>query len=145
MKMVSACLAGIPCRYDGQARGRDEMAALAQSGGALIFCPETLGGLKIPREPSEIVGGDGFDVLDENARVMSRDGKDVTVEFIRGAQAVLGLCRKVGAQEVLVKSKSPSCGAGRIYDGTFTGTIRPGYGVAAALLKRNHIKVVEID
>jgi uncharacterized protein YbbK (DUF523 family) len=145
MKLVSACLAGVPCRYDGQARCREEIAALVRSGEARVFCPEALGGLESPREPSEIVGGDGFDVLDGKARVMSRGGKDVTGEFVRGAEAVLALCRKYGAEEVLLKSKSPSCGVGKIYDGTFTNTLRPGFGVTAALLKRNRIKIVEID
>jgi uncharacterized protein YbbK (DUF523 family) len=145
MKLVSACLAGIPCRYDGQARGMEEIVSLISSGEARTFCPETLGGLKIPRVPSEIVGGDGGDVLDGRAAVMSRDGQDVTTEFIKGAQAVLELCRKFGVDDVLLKSKSPSCGVGRIYDGTFAGTLRPGDGVTAALLKRNNIKVVEIE
>lgn len=145
MKLVSACLAGEPCRYDGQAKGRAEVAALVKMGEALAFCPETLGGLKIPRVPSEIVGGDGEDVLDGRAKVMSRDGKNVTAEFILGAEATLELCRKTGITEALLKSKSPSCGVGRIYDGTFTGTLRPGDGVTAALLKRNHINIVEIE
>lgn len=145
MKLISACLAGIPCRYDGQAKGRADMTELVKSGQARTFCPETLGGLKIPRVPSEIVGGDGFDVLDGKAKVMARDGTEVTVQFIKGAEAVLALCRELGAGEVLLKSKSPSCGIGRIYNGTFTGTLAPGDGVTAALLKRNHIKVVEID
>jgi uncharacterized protein YbbK (DUF523 family) len=145
MKLVSACLAGIPCRYDGQARGREGMTALVKAGEARTFCPETMGGLRIPRSPSEIVGGDGYDVLDGKAKVMSKDGRDVTAKFIKGAQAVLEQYRKLGAEEVLLKSKSPSCGVGRIYDGTFTGTLKPGDGVTVALLKRNHIKVVEID
>jgi uncharacterized protein YbbK (DUF523 family) len=145
MKFVSACLAGIPCRYDGQAKGRAEIVELVKSGQTCTFCPETLGGLKIPRVPSEIVGGDGGDVLDGRAKVLSEEGTDVTAEFIAGAAAVLALCRKSGDVEVLMKSKSPSCGVGRIYDGSFTGTLRPGDGVTTALLKRNHIKVVEID
>lgn len=145
MKLVSACLIGVPCRYDGQARRREEMAELVRSGEARAFCPEALGGLESPREPSEIVGGDGFDVLDGRAKVVSRGGRDVTADFVRGAEAVLALCRKYGAEEVLLKSKSPSCGVGRIYDGTFTKTLRPGFGVTAAVLKRNNIKVVEID
>lgn len=145
MKLVSACLAGIPCRYDGQSRGREEIVALVEAGEARAFCPEASGGLRIPRVPSEIVDGDGHDVLDGRAKVMSKDGRDVTAEFIKGAQAVLELCRKTGVEEVLLKSKSPSCGVGKIYDGTFTGTLRPGDGVTAALLKRNHIKVVEIE
>lgn len=145
MKLVSACLAGIPCRYDGQAKGREDIIALVKAGEARTFCPETLGGLRIPRVPSEIVGGDGTDVLDGRARVMSREGADLTSEFILGAQAVLELCRRLGASEVLLKAKSPSCGIGRIYDGSFTGKIRPGDGVTAALLKRNNINVVEIE
>lgn len=145
MKLISACLTGIPCRYDGESRGREEMRALAESGEARVFCPETLGGLKIPRVPSEIVGGDGEDVLAGRARVMSRDGEDLTHAFIKGAEAVLALCRKYGAGEVLLKAKSPSCGVGRIYDGTFTGTLRSGDGVTAAMLKRNGIRVVEIE
>lgn len=145
MKLVSACLAGIPCRYDGQSRPNEEMAALVKAGEARTFCPETLGGLKIPRVPSEIVGGCGEDVLDGRAKVMSEDGKDVTEEFLAGAHATLDLCRKLGAEEVLLKSKSPSCGVGRIYDGTFSKTLRSGDGVTAALLKRNGIRVVEID
>jgi uncharacterized protein YbbK (DUF523 family) len=145
MKLISACLAGIPCRYDGQAKGSAVMMELEKSGQVRTFCPETLGGLEIPRVPSEIVGGDGNDVLDGKAKVMSRDGVDVTAAFIRGAEAVLALCRKFGVDEVLLKSKSPSCGVGRIYDGSFTGTLHSGDGVTAALLKRNSIIVVEID
>jgi uncharacterized protein YbbK (DUF523 family) len=145
MKLLSACLAGVPCRYDGQARGRAEMAALVKSGEARTFCPETFGGLKIPREPAEIVGGDGYDVLDGRARVMSQDGRDVTAEFLQGAEAVLALCQKLEVSEVLLKSKSPSCGVGRIYDGTFSRTLRAGDGVTAALLKRNGIPVIETE
>ena len=143
--LVSACLAGIPCRYDGKSRGREEIIALVKAGRARTFCPEVLGGLKIPRAPSEIVGGDGGDVLDGKAKVMSRDGEDLTTEFIGGANAVLDLCRKSGTNEVLLKSKSPSCGVGKVHDGTFSGTLRMGDGVTAALLKRNGIKVVEIE
>lgn len=145
MKLVSACLAGIPCRYDGQSRGREDIVSLVKSGEARTFCPEAMGGLKIPRVPSEIIGGDGGDVLDGRAAVKSRDGRDVTAEFIKGAEAVLELCRRLGAEEVQLKSKSPSCGVGRIYDGTFTATLRPGDGVTTALLKRNNVKVVEIE
>ena len=145
MKLISACLAGVPCRYDGQSKGRESAAVLAQRGEAVLFCPETLGGLPIPRPPSEIIGGDGEDVLDGRAKVMSRTGDDVTQAFIAGAQATLALCREHGADEVWLKSKSPSCGVGRIYNGTFSGELRLGDGVTAALLKRNRIKVVEID
>lgn len=144
MILVSACLAGIPCRYDGTAKDNERVRALIESGEARPLCPETLGGLKIPRVPSEIVGGDGADVLDGRAKVMSREGEDRTQEFLCGAQATLELCRKHGATEVWLKAKSPSCGVGHIYDGTFSGALRPGDGVTAALLRRNGVKVVEI-
>ena len=144
MILVSACLAGIPCRYDGQSKPDERIKEMVKRGEAKVFCPETLGGLKIPRVPSEIVGGDGDDVLDGQAKVLSRDGEDRTAHFIAGARATLELCRKHGVTEVWLKAKSPSCGVGRIYDGTFSGTLRPGDGVTAALLRRNGVKVVEI-
>lgn len=144
MILVSACLAGVSCRYDGQSKAVENIAELVKRGEAKVFCPETLGGLKIPRVPSEIAGGDGENVLQGRARVMSRDGVDRTEEFLAGAYATLELCRKHGAAEVWLKAKSPSCGVGRIYDGTFTGTLRTGDGVTAALLRRNGIQVVEI-
>lgn len=144
MILVSACLAGVPCRYDGQSKAVENIADLVKRGEAKVFCPETLGGLKIPRVPSEIIGGDGEDVLQGRARVMSRDGVDRTEEFLAGAYATLELCRKHDASEVWLKAKSPSCGVGRIYDGTFTGTLRAGDGVTTALLRRNGVQVVEI-
>ena len=145
MILVSACLAGKPVRYDGRSKESTAVLARLQSEPHILFFPEALGGLSIPREPSEIVGGDGADVLYGRARVLSRIGTDVTAAFIKGAKATLALCRKHGADEVWLKSKSPSCGVGRMYDGTFTGTLRAGDGVTAALLKRNHITVVEMD
>lgn len=144
MILVSACLAGVPCRYDGQSKTDERISELVKRGDAKVFCPETLGGLKIPRVPSEIIDGDGEDVLQGRAQVMSRDGVDRTEEFLAGAYATLELCRKHDAREVWLKAKSPSCGVGRIYDGTFTGTLRTGDGVTTALLRRNGIQVVEI-
>lgn len=136
-RAVSACLLGKPCRYDG---GSKPHATVAQSlGDALPVCPECLGGLPIPRAPSEIQGGDGADVLAGRARVMSRDGQDVTEAFVKGAKAALQLCREV--QEAVLKARSPSCGVGAIYDGSFSGHCRPGDGVTAALLRANGIRV----
>ena len=112
--------------------------------GAHLGCPECLGGLQIPREPAEIVGGNGFDVLDGTACVRTRDGRDVTQAYLAGARAFAEKARRLRAQEIVLKSKSPSCGLSRIYDGTHTGVLRDGPGVAAALLLREGFAVREI-
>ena len=138
---VSACLLGQPCRYDGGAKEKAEIAALAREEDILPVCPECLGGLPVPRAPSEIVGGDGADVLAGRARVRSKDGTDVTDLFLAGAYRALELCRQAGVQEAVLKARSPSCGAGVIYDGSFGGGRRPGWGVFAALLRQNGIRV----
>lgn len=141
--VASACLGGLPCRYDGGSCPDPEIMALAGTGGADLACPECLGGLAIPREPSEIVGGDGEDVLDGRAKVVSRSGRDVTAEYLAGAQAFLRQVRETGAEEVVLKAKSPSCGLRQIYDGTHSGRLRPGPGVTAALLRRSGIRIRE--
>ncbi|MBE5785424.1 MAG: DUF523 domain-containing protein [Clostridiales bacterium] len=142
---VSACLAGEHCRYDGRANS-DPRAGEMYEGGALCICPECLGGLPTPRDPSEIVGGDGADVLDGKARVLTKTGKDVTEAFLRGAEKTLCLCRERGVTQAFLKARSPSCGCGVIYDGTFSGSCIPGDGVTAALLKRSGIRVfTELD
>lgn len=140
--MLSACLAGINCVYDGTNKFNPVFARLYKSGEAIVFCPEVLGGLKIPHSPSEIVGGDGFAVLEARAKVLSKDGKDVTSFFIKGAENVLAIARKHNINKVILKSKSPSCGCGLIFDGHFSGKLVHGYGVTAAFLKKNGIEVV---
>ena len=144
MIVVSACLAGKKCRYDGSAKTNGEVMRLVREGKAVCACPEAMSGLKIPRPPAEIRGGDGFDVLCGRAGVYNKEGKCVTQEFLNGARKFLAYVRKNGADEVWLKSKSPSCGAGRIYDGTFEGVLREGCGVTCALLLKSGIKVVEI-
>lgn len=138
---VSRCLLGEPCRYDGKSKN-----AYINSGsfknGIYGICPECAGGLTIPREPCEIKGGDGNDVLDGKARVISRDGADRTAEYIKGAYEILLQLKAHNINKAIMKSKSPSCGCGTVYDGTFTGTLRPGDGVACALLKRHGIEVI---
>ena len=141
MIAVSACLAGTPCRYDGRTNANEEAIEMANAKGAVSICPECLGGLPTPRESAEIVGGDGGDVLDGKAGVLTQSGRDVTEAFLRGAYAALALCREHGISKALLKAKSPSCGCGSIYDGTFSRTLMVGDGVTAALLKRNGIAV----
>ncbi len=141
MTAVSACLAGKPCRYDGGANPNDRAVALAAEGRCICICPECLGGLPTPREPAEIMGGDGADVLDGRARVVTRSGMDVTEAFLMGAYAAMALCREHGVSEAMLKARSPSCGCGNVYDGTFSHSLRAGDGVTAALLRRSGIAV----
>ncbi len=145
--IVSACLAGIPCRYDGKAQRNEAVAALVEAGLAVPVCPECLGGLPTPRVPAELVGGSGEDVLDGKARVIASDGEtrlDVTDAFIKGANAALEAAREAGADEAILKANSPSCGFGTIYDGSFSGAKAAGSGVAAALLAANGLKVKSV-
>lgn len=123
--IVSACLMGVGCRYDGESRGREDISRLAEKYTLIPVCPEIYGGLPTPRTPAEIVG----------VRVLTRDGRDVTAEYERGAAATLKIAEITGAKKALLKERSPSCGTGSVYDGTFTGALRPGDGVAAALLR----------
>ena len=143
--LISACLLGVNCRYDG-GNSRDENAiSLHQSDELIPVCPEETGGLPTPRPAVEIVGGDGNDVLDGKARVLTADGVDKTEEFLKGAQFALELAQSQSATSVILKSKSPSCGCGEIYDGSFSRTLISGDGVTTALLKRHGIEVISIS
>lgn len=108
------------------------------------MCPEVLGGLSTPRRPAEIVGGDGADVLDGRAVVVTDEGEDVTEEFVAGARAVADLAAEHGIERAVLQSRSPSCGCGSIYDGSFGGTLVDGDGVLAALLVRRGVTVTSI-
>jgi len=137
MKIVSACLAGINCRYDGKNKLNRKVQALVKKGEAIVICPEQLGGLSTPREPASLTG-DGYDVLKGRAKVLTKSGKDVTKNFIKGTKEVLRLAKLLKVKEAILKSKSPSCGSGRIL---VSDRLVKGDGVTAALLKKNGIKV----
>lgn len=141
MIIVSACLAGLNTRYDGKASIDEEVYRLVKEGKAIPVCPEQLGGLATPRLPSEIRGGTGSDVLEGRAVVVNAKGEDVTENYLRGAYEVLKLARQVGAEKVILKARSPSCGFGCIYDGTFSRKLVEGNGVTAELLKREGLLV----
>ncbi|MFE0020994.1 DUF523 domain-containing protein [Amycolatopsis sp. NPDC059021] len=143
--LVSACLAGVPCRYDGAAKTSPEIVALVESGRAVPFCAEVASGLSTPRRPAEIVDGDGEAVLDGRARVVDDRGSDVTAQFIAGAELAFVAAREHGVEEAVLTPRSPSCGCGEIYDGSFGGVRRAGNGVTAALLLRNGITVRSPD
>lgn len=134
IRALSACLAGLPCRYDGCSKGYSIYEYEAEQG-ALLLCPEELGGLDTPRIAAEIVGGSGYDVLNGKAKVINSVGVDVTKQFVLGAYRALAMVQSVGVSAVVLKQNSPSCGTMYIYDGTFQKQLVPHMGVSAALLK----------
>ena len=141
---VSACLLGINTRYDGGSRPlpEDIKSKLYDKYIILPICPEAAAGLPSPRPPSEIEPGfDGESVLNGKGRVFIRTGKDITAEFLSGADKVLNKVLSEKCGKVLMKEKSPSCGKRYIYDGYFSGVLKEGSGTAAALLKGKNIEV----
>lgn len=143
--LVSACLVGQKCRYDGRDKTNEAVFSLRGLYQFVPICPELLGGLPIPREPSEISGGTGYDVLAGKSRVVGKSGEDKTSYFMAGAKQTLDLATSIGIKKAVFKSKSPSCGCGEIPDGSFSGKLINGDGVATALLKQNGIEVYTED
>ena len=132
--LISACLIGRECKYCGGSNilGGDVLSALREKYELIPVCPESDGGLPTPRDPSERIGD----------KVMSISGRDVTAEYQKGAEIALALAKGNACETALMKEQSPSCGSGSIYDGTFSGRLIPGYGVAAELLRANGIEVL---
>ncbi|MCX5642740.1 MAG: DUF523 domain-containing protein [Candidatus Omnitrophica bacterium] len=135
MKICSACLLGIRCRYDGKSKANKKIIKLLEKEVLVPVCPEQLGGLSTPRKTSEQRGG----------RVITESGRDVTRNLKEGAKEVLKLAGLLGVKEAILKQRSPSCGCGKIPDGSFSRRIIKGDGVTAALLKKNGIKVLTED
>ncbi len=133
--LISACLLGIGCRYDGKRVKKIDIEALRNRYNLIPICPEIYGGLSTPRTPSERVGD----------RVIMKDGRDVTENFLRGAEAAYEIALANSVTKALLKAKSPSCGKGKIYDGSFSGTLTEGDGVAAELLLAHGIAVYTED
>ena len=132
LKICSACLLGVKCRYDGKSKPDSKVINLAKKEILIPVCPEQLGGLSTPREPAEQKG----------RKVVTKSGKDVTENFERGAEQVLKLAELFNIKVAILKQRSPSCGCGQIYDGNFSGTIIKGDGVTTSLLKSKGFKVV---
>ena len=130
--LISACLMGIKCRYDGGRKPLSCLDELMEKHVLIPVCPEVLGGLPTPRVPAERIG----------EKVMTKDGRDVTANYEQGAQEALRLARMAGCTHALLKERSPSCGYGTIYDGSFTGGLCKGYGVCGELLKKHGIEVL---
>jgi uncharacterized protein YbbK (DUF523 family) len=138
--LVSACLVGEACRFDGRSKHSEQVLAVLEGKEVVPVCPEVGGGMPIPRPPVELSGGTGVDVWAGRARALEREaGVDRTEAFKRGAQLALEACRKFGATVALLKEKSPSCGTQRVYEAS---VLRPGEGVTAALLRSEGIVVL---
>lgn len=132
MIMISACLCGIDCKYNGKNNKNDKCVELLKANKAICFCPEQLGGLTTPRIPSEI----------RSDKVVSKEGIDVTYNFIRGAKEALKIAQTTGIKKAIMKDGSPSCGVHYIYDGTFSGNKIEGMGITTRLFLSNNIEVI---
>ncbi|WP_027339629.1 DUF523 domain-containing protein [Halonatronum saccharophilum] len=135
MYIVSACLAGVRCRYNGEGSNNGIVTKLVEEGRAISVCPEVLGGLEIPRMPCEIVNQEGEE------KVLTKEGDDFTDKFILGAQKTLEIAKVVGAKVAILKARSPSCGYGQVYNGNFSGKLVEGNGFTAQLLVDNGLKI----
>jgi uncharacterized protein YbbK (DUF523 family) len=137
MYLISACLGGVNCRYDGKNSENQLIMKLIKEGKAILVCPEELGGLPTPRPSCElVVNEDGI------RKVITKCGEDKTEEFLKGAEETLNLAKKHNIKMAILKAKSPSCGVNKIYDGTFSGKLIDGNGLTAELLLKNGINVI---
>lgn len=139
---ISACLGGALCRYNGQEKAIPQLQKLVEEGKAVMICPEVMGGLSIPRAPAEIVGEDGFDVWNNQAKVITTTGEDVTKAYQEGAIRAYRQLKDRAIETIIVKAKSPSCGTTLIYDGSFSGTLKTGTGVATAYFIQQKMTVL---
>jgi len=133
--LVSACLLGVCCRYDGESKPCEAVLALRQKHTLIPVCPEQLGGLPTPRVPAERVGD----------RVITRDGRDVTEAYLGGSEQVVRIARLLGADGAVLKQRSPACGVGLIYDGSFSGRLKQGDGVLTERLRAEGLAVLSLD
>ena len=129
--IVSACLLGVSCRYDGNSKPNEKIIDLKEKYNLIPICPEIMGGLPTPRMPAEIKDG----------RVKTENGIDVTEEYKKGADEAIKLAKLFGCKKAILKENSPSCGCGKIYIGEFTRTLKDGNGITAELFMKNGIDV----
>ena len=148
MIIVSACLLGENCKYSGGNNKSENVIKYLEDKEYILVCPEQLGGLSTPRNPSEIItygNKDGNDVLSGCTKVLSNKGIDVTKNFIQGAEETLKIAKEHNAKTAILKAGSPSCGYKKIYDGTFLGNKIQGMGVTAATLNKENIALLDED
>ena len=148
MIIVSACLLGENCKYSGGNNKSENVIKYLEDKEYILVCPELLGGLSTPRNPSEIItygNKDGNDVLSGCTKVLSNKGIDVTKNFIQGAEETLKIAKEHNAKTAILKAGSPSCGYKKIYDGTFLCNKIQGMGVTAAILNKENIALLDED
>lgn len=133
--LVSACLMGINCKWNGENNLQEKLLELTKTCHVILVCPEQLGGLATPRNPAEVVTRNPI-------RIMDQEGKDVTLSYVKGSGEVLKLVKLFSIKKAILKAKSPSCGNQEIYDGTFTKSLIPGEGVTTKLLKEHGVEVM---
>ena len=142
MYLISACLCGVNCKYNGLNNLNKKCLELLRKGEALLICPEQLGGLTTPRIPSELLGEAERLIEIKEGKVISKEGNDVTKEFIKGAEEALKIAKESGIKKAILKEGSPSCGSNFVYDGSFTGKKIKGKGVTAYLLEKEGIEII---
>lgn len=138
MMIISACLIGINCKYNGKNNLCEDLKKLVDEGKAFPICPEQLGGLSTPRISAEIKKN-----AKNSTKIITKNGDDVTQEFFLGAERALKIAKILNTEVAILKSKSPSCGYGKIYDGNFSGNLIEGNGITAELFMKNGIKVIK--
>ena len=133
--LISACLAGVNCKYNGGNNSNEKIKKLIKEQNVILVCPEQLGGLTTPRDPAERL----------NSKVITSASKDVTANFQRGAEETLKLVKEYNIKKAILKSRSPSCGKSQTYDGTFSHTLINRPGITAELLLKNGVEIIESD
>ena len=142
MYLVSACLCGVDCKYNGKNNLNEKCLKLLREGKAILVCPEQMGGLTTPRIPSE-VSGCSKDIIECNkGKVLDKEGNDVSIQFIKGAEEALKIAKESGIKKAILKEGSPSCGSSFIYDGSFSSKKIKGEGITTYLLRKEGIKVI---
>ena len=142
MILVSACLLGISCKYNGDNNESEQVRKYLKDKEFILVCPEQLGGMSTPRDPSEIIYLDNDDIIEGKTRVINNNNLDVTKQFKKGALETLKIANMYGCKKAILKEGSPSCGSSFVYDGTFTGKKVNGSGVTTSLLRQNNIVVI---
>lgn len=141
MFLVSACLLGVNCKYNGKNNKNDKIIEFLKDKEFIMVCPEQLGGLSTPRIPCEIINGED----NKDIKIINKEGTVLTENFLKGANEVVKIAKNYNIKKAILKAKSPSCGKNLIYDGSFTGTLIKGDGITTKLLKKNKIEVFTED